>query len=244
MLIYESMIKNFQLVPKRANAKLLLRHSIRPQSNDRYADFSWGLTREGKEFATLLGKYLGGHLDKKFKVNIEKAKTSASPRCKETLKMILQGYGKHIAIQEEIILHSMWIEDKDRWDKVFRKYDKKMEILLQKMLDKEYLDGVYPVNLSVAKMLRVMDFYGNTTNKQPDKNSLYRLDIFVTHDSLIMLLLAYLFGKNVAEIEWIYMLEGCILWFEDSILYFAWRGNKYNIRLEPTILELIMQKEI
>ena len=244
MLIYESMIKNLHLVPKGANAKLLLRHSIRPQSNDRYADFSWGLTREGKAFAELLGKYLGGYLDKQFKVYIQKAKSSASPRCKETAEMILQGYGKDIPIQEEKILHSMWIEDKEKWDKIFRKYDKDMKVILQKMLDKEYLEGVYPIHLSVSKMLQVMDLYDSNTNKKSDKDSLYRLDIFATHDSLIMLLLAYLLDKNISEIEWIYMLEGCILWFEDSILYVAWRGNIYSIQLESNILELIMQKEI
>lgn len=245
MLIYESMIKNLQLVPNGTNAKLLLRHSIRPQANDGNADFSWGLTREGKEFAKLFGKYLGGHLDKNFKVDIQKAKTSVSPRCKETVEMILQGYRKEIPIQEEKILHTMWIENKEKWDKVFRDYDKKMKVLLQKMLDGEHFEGVYPVNLSVAKMLQVMDFYDNTANKQTDKEGFYRLDIFATHDSLIMLLLAYLLGKNIAEFdEWIYMLEGCILWLEKSKLYVVWRSDRYEIKLESSILELLKQKDI
>lgn len=234
MLIYENLIKSLQLVPKRTNAKLLLRHSIRPQSNEIETDFGLGLTREGKELANWFGKYLGGHLDKNFKVDIQRAKTSSSPRCKETAEMILKGYGKYIPIQEDRILHAMWIENKTKWEKMFKSNDKKIEPILQKMLDGENLDGVYPAYLSISKMLKVMDFF-DISNKKYCEDSLYTLDIFTTHDSLIMLLLLYLLNKNVAEVDWIYMLEGCILWFENSILCIAWRGKKYNIKLESTI---------
>ena len=54
-----------------------------------------------------------------------------------------------------------------------------------------------------------------------------------------MLLLLYLLDKNVSEMTWIYMLEGCILWFENAMLCIAWRGNIYRIKLEPTILQEI-----
>lgn len=239
MIIYESMIKNLKLIPNGISAKLLLRHSIRPETSRTYTSFSLGLTREGEELAKWLGRYLGGHLDKDFKVYINKVKTSKSPRCMDTSKMILEGYGKNIPIQEEKILHSMWIKDEVKWQKLFEYYNNDIKILLQKMLNKEDLDGVYPINLSIAKMLQVMDFF-DTTNIQCNEDSLYMLDIFTTHDSLIMLLLLYLLNKNILEMTWMYMLEGCILWFENSILCIAWRGDIYHIELEYSILREIV----
>lgn len=238
MIIYENMIKNLKLIPNGISAKLLLRHSIRPETSRTDTSFSLGLTREGEELAKWLGRYLGGHLDKDFKVDINKVKTSKSPRCMDTSKMILEGYGKNIPIQEEKILHSMWIKDEVKWQKLFEYYNNDIKILLQKMLNKEDLDGVYPINLSIAKMLQVMDFF-DTTNIQCNEDSLYMLDIFTTHDSLIMLLLLYLLNKNILEMTWMYMLEGCILWFENSILCIAWRGDIYHIELEYSILREI-----
>ncbi|TQR55825.1 histidine phosphatase family protein [Campylobacter troglodytis] len=238
-LIYESMIKNLKLVPSGVNAKLLLRHSIRPETNkmNDEVDFKLGLTREGKELASYFGRFLGGHLDKDFKVNIKGVKSSKSPRCIETAKKLLQGYGKELPTIEERILHSMWIEDKMKWQKLFENYDKDLKILLPKMLNKENLDGVYPVNTTITKILLAMNFKDIA---QGPKDSLYNLDVFVTHDCLIMLFLSFLFNKTIEQmLPWIYMLEGCILWFENAVLCIAWRGNIYRIELEPTILQEI-----
>ena len=49
----------------------------------------------------------------------------------------------------------------------------------------------------------------------------------------IMLFLCALLDKKLADMEWIYMLEGAFVWFDtkDKTLHCAWRGIEYSVGL-------------
>ena len=57
-----------------------------------------------------------------------------------------------------------------------------------------------------------------------------RLDVYVTHDGILAVLVAYLFRLPVDEIEWPGYLDGLLLWRKRGRLHFAWRGLEQGAR--------------
>lgn len=249
------MENNLALIPNGVRVKLLLRHSIRwgvegvpinykGEAIKIEAGHNWGLTREGKIMAEAFGRGLREHF------SLTRLASSESHRCKESIEHIQKGYGSSIETSAHKILTAMWIADSKTWHKSYEAHNRDMKAILQKMLDREQIEGVYPVEKSVALLLEYMGLCGEAEkidskncqkfdkeksrqviestihNKKDSKNE---LDIFVSHDAFIMLLLCFVLRKRLSEIEWVYMLEGVFLWNENNILCLAWRGEKFEI---------------
>ncbi len=51
-----------------------------------------------------------------------------------------------------------------------------------------------------------------------------RLNVYVTHDSILAVLVAYLYRLSVGDIGWPDYLDGLLLWRCEERLHFAWRG--------------------
>ena len=51
-----------------------------------------------------------------------------------------------------------------------------------------------------------------------------RLNIYVTHDSILAALVAYLYGLPVDEISWPAYLDVLLLWRRGERLHYIWRG--------------------
>ena len=51
-----------------------------------------------------------------------------------------------------------------------------------------------------------------------------RLNILVTHDAILAVLVSHLYGVQIDEIVWPGYLDGLVLWQDGDILRFAWRG--------------------
>lgn len=63
------------------------------------------------------------------------------------------------------------------------------------------------------------------------------LDVYVSHDGILMLFLCYVLGKRIEEIEWVYMLEGVFLWSEETTLCIAWRGEKFEYDMRRLVCD-------
>lgn len=50
------------------------------------------------------------------------------------------------------------------------------------------------------------------------------LNVYVTHDAILAVLVAYLYQLSVDEISWPDYLDGLLLWRYAERLYFIWRG--------------------
>ena len=242
--IYKSLENNLALIPNGVSAKLLLRHSIRYEVEGVCvkhkgevikveAEHHWGLTREGKVMAEAFGMGLREHF------SLNRLASSESNRCKETIEHIQKGYGSTIESSAHKILTAMWIQDSKKWHKSYEHYGKDIKAILQEMLDRKHIDGAYPVEKSISLLLRYMGLCEESRDDNRAEDSQKRLDVFVSHDSIIMLLLCFVLGKRISEIEWIYMLEGVFLWNEDNVLCLAWRGERFEIKnLELQNLEM------
>ena len=245
--IYASMNDSAALIPSGVRAKLFVRHSIRPgvegqkvEHNGEMiqieAGFHWGLTREGKIMAEEFGR---GLRDEFILCNLV---SSESKRCVETLNHIQKGYGINAETSTHNVLKAMWVLDPLKWHNIYEYYNNDIKLLLQKMLDREHIDGVYPVEKSVYLLLEHMglcDDIGhrilNSELLQAKDSKKKELDIYVSHDGLIMLTLCYLLQKNMSEIEWVYMLEGVFFWREEHLLCFAWRGEKFEFDIRGLV---------
>ncbi|MDY5821354.1 MAG: histidine phosphatase family protein [Helicobacter sp.] len=245
--IYASMNDSAALIPSGVRAKLFVRHSIRPGVEGQKveyngemiqieADFHWGLTREGKIMAE---EFSRGLKDEFILCNLV---SSESKRCVETLNHIQKGYGINAETSTHNVLKAMWVLDPLKWHNIYEYYNNDIKLLLQKMLDREHIDGVYPVEKSVYLLLEHMglcDDIGhrilNSELLQAKDSKKKELDIYVSHDGLIMLTLCYLLQKNMSEIEWVYMLEGVFFWREEHLLCFAWRGEKFEFDIRGLV---------
>ena len=245
--IYASMNDSVALIPSGVRAKLFVRHSIRPgvegekvEHNGEMiqieAGFHWGLTREGKIMAEEFGR---GLRDEFILCNLV---SSESKRCVETLNHIQKGYGINAETSTHNVLKVMWVLDSLKWHNIYEYYNNDIKLLLQKMLDREHIDGVYPVEKSVYLLLEYMglcDDIGhrilNSELLQAKDSKKKELDIYVSHDGLIMLTLCYLLQKNISEIKWVYMLEGVFFWREGYLLCFAWRGEKFEFDIRGLV---------
>ena len=57
-----------------------------------------------------------------------------------------------------------------------------------------------------------------------DLRSHGRLNIYVTHDAILAVLVAHLYRLSVDEIGWPNYLDGLLLWRFGERLHFIWRG--------------------
>jgi len=212
---YESMEESAKLCPKEHNIKILLRHSIRQDIEDKEAQ----LTREGIKIAELFGKRLGA--------NIGTISSSFIQRCIDTCNEIIKGYNKTHLEYKSVILkskmlqmpHNMNIpESKETWEKLG------MEGIFDGFAKNMDMPGIYDLETSVN---HILDYIFETGNENDT------IDIYCAHDFQLSMLLLYLNEKKYeykqllfsGDETWPFMLEGMFLWKDNNQIKIAWRGE-------------------
>lgn len=212
---YELMEESAKLCPDGQNIKVLLRHSIRQEIEDKEAQ----LTREGMKIAELFGKKLGS--------NIGTISSSFIQRCIDTCNEIIKGYNKtHLEYKSNILKskmlqkpHSMNIpESKETWEK------HGMEGIFDGFAKNIDMPGIYNLEASVNRILEYIFETGNENNT---------IDIYCTHDFQLSMLLLYFNEKKYeykqllfsGDDTWPFMLEGMFLWKNNGQINIAWRGK-------------------
>jgi len=208
--VYESMQRSASLCPDNENIKLVIRHSIRHDINNDVADDDVMLTREGIEFAKRFGKELD--------IPIGSISSSLLQRCVDTCKNILSGNSSKIEIQRtDILLTAQNNDDNLSWES-FEKYG--IRGIFDAFVENRKLPGLNSLEFSANKIL---DYIFETGNEKKS------VDIFCTHDFQVAMLLLFLCGNNVENLNslfenWIYMLEGCFLYGNRKNFTLIWRG--------------------
>jgi broad specificity phosphatase PhoE len=89
------------------------------------------------------------------------------------------------------------------------------EIVQRQLADGEALPGMRPARDGAELLLEL------TTAKLRETN---QLNIYVTHDAILAVIVGCLYRLNIDEFVWPDFLDGLILWVVDDILHFSWRG--------------------
>jgi hypothetical protein len=217
------MEKSASLCPDQQNIKLLIRHSIRYDHQEKTSGEQTQLTPEGKFLARRFGKF--------FSIPITTISSSPIPRCIDTCKEIIIGHGENNSKNElEIIPNKMLqvshIEDEEKADKTFSNLG--ISGIFDGFVTENFMPGIYCLKTSVK---RIIDYIFETGNKENT------IDIFCTHDFQIAMLLLYFFG-NTQELkeklfltDWPLMLEGIFFWGNKDTFNITWRGKIKNIRI-------------
>jgi hypothetical protein len=226
--IYQSMEDSARCCPPDARIKLFLRHSIRFDIPEDDITKDVSLTHEGRQMAHRFGTSLG-------RVPIT-VSVSPSSRCGETANLILAGYASANPgvslppVQKNPVLQSSYISDGAQCMKSFMSFGP--HGIIDAYIQGRDIPGFYPLERSVEPLL---DFIFSQDEGQ--KGAEPGLDLFVSHDFQIAMLLVSFFG-NLPEMPeydmpgWPHMLEGLFFWGSRERFSVAWRGKAVQVSRE------------
>jgi broad specificity phosphatase PhoE len=203
------MLKTLELPPLHRGIALLIRHATR----DFIPVGSQGIDIPLTEQGILLAERLGFQLKRRIRC----IKSSPSGRCIETGRAIAKGAG----IQCDIILEPLlgepgvFVIDVEKASPWF--IDTDPLPMINKQLKGEEIPGTRFIKEGVRLLLETMFM----THIKPGE-----LDIYITHDSVLVCAIYYLAGiNNINEEMWPWMLEGACLWKVKNKVCWAWRGQ-------------------
>ena len=197
-------------VPAEADAALILRHAEREDIPPGTFGVDVPLTAYGVESAERLGAMLSG-LRPQAGVT-----ASAVPRCVSTGRAILRGGGwsEGVALDWRLGDPGPFVVDEEVSGARFLEIGI-LEIVRHQLTHVEPPAGMRETSEGVDLLL------GLTANGQ---RSCGRLNIYVTHDAILAVLVAYLYRLSVDEIRWPDYLDALLLWRCEERLHFIWRG--------------------
>lgn len=231
--IYESMEDNQKFIPREANVKLVMRHSVRQEITDPLRHETAMLTAEGIALARAFGR--------KLSCCIGEVYASPIARCMDTAQVICKSYDEwHSAKSPQpmasSVLYSCYIEDEQRMNEEIKVHG-----------DKHILHGICGgtavpgcTNLKAASD-RLFDLIFAHNNSDC-------LDIFITHDFHLVILIASLFPRFAPAqstqthpvsdnpwVQWPHMLEGLLLWGTRNDFTAAWRRSLTRVSSEAAV---------
>ena len=203
-------VKQLGGLPAQADAALILRHAERGDIPLGTFGEDVPLATRGVASAEKLGAVLSSIRPR------VRATASPVPRCESTAKAILRGGGwpEEVALDWRLGEPGPFVVDTEVSGALFLEIGI-LEIVRHQLTHVEPLAGMRATSEGVHLLL------GLTTN---DIRSRGRLNIYVTHDSILAVLVAYLYRLLVDEIGWPGYLEGLLLWRHGERLHFIWRG--------------------
>ena len=203
----EEQIRN---IPAQADAALILRHATREEIPPGTFGSDVPLTELGVASAEKLGATLSG-----IRPRI-RATASPVPRCNLTARAILRGGGllEEVALDWRLGAPGPFVVDEEVSGALFLETGI-LEIVRRQLACSEPPAGMRPTPEGIDLLL------GLTAD---DLQSGGRLNIYVTHDSILAAFVAYLYGLPVDDISWPGYLDVLILWRRDERLHYIWRG--------------------
>ncbi len=198
-------------LPAQADAALILRHAERAAIPPGTFGQDVPLTARGIADAERLGATLAA-----IRPSVT-ATASPVPRCADTARAILRGAGR---IEEEVALDwrlgepGPFVVDEQLAGALFLEVGI-LEIARRQLSDAEPPVGMRTTSDGVALLLELA--------ASPLRSD-GRLRLYVTHDGILAVLVAYLYRLPIDAIPWPGYLDGLLLWQRAGRLRFAWRG--------------------
>ncbi len=202
--------QQLRAIPTEVDITLILRHAEREDMPQGAFGNDVHLTELGVASAEKLGAKLSiirPHV---------RATASPVPRCKATARAILHGGGldREFALDWRLGAPGPFVVDEEVCGVLFLETGI-LDILRRQLTSKEPPAGMRPTPKGIDLLL------GLTAC---DLQSLGCLNIYVTHDSILAVLVAYLYGLAVEEISWPGYLDALLLWRRGERLHYIWRG--------------------
>ena len=205
----ESTAERLSRVPARAGVSLVVRHAERTEipSGTFGADVS--LTRQGAADAKRLGAALSGGR----RVTIV---SSPVHRCAQTAGAILRGGGwaGEVALDSRLGDPGPFVTEPDVSGPLFLATPVR-DLARRQLVEAGPLPGMRPTAEEVRILLDL-----TAGNLEQDG----RLNVYVTHDVILAVLVASLFRLPIEDVGWPGYLDGLLLWSSARRLRFSWRG--------------------
>lgn len=197
-------------MPAQADAALMLRHAEREAIPPGTFGVDVPLTACGVASAERLGAMLS---DLRLQVGVT---TSPVPRCVATAQALLRGGGwpEAVAVDWRLGAPGPFVVDEAVSGALFLEIDI-LAIVQRQLTPVEPPAGMRATAEGIELLL------GLTAN---DLGRRGHLNIYVTHDAILAVLVAYLYGLSIDEVGWPGYLDGLLLWRCGERLHFNWRG--------------------
>ena len=197
-------------IPPETDAALVMRHAEREDIPPGTFGSEVPLTEHGVASAERLGAMLSG-----MRPQI-RATTSPVPRCDSTARAILRSGGlpEEIAPDWRLGAPGPFVVDEEASGALFLEIGV-LEMVRRQLVCPEPQAGMRPTPEGMCLLL------GLTAD---DLQCRGRLNIYVTHDSILAALVAYLYGLSVDDISWPGYLDALFLWRRGERLHYVWKG--------------------
>ncbi len=197
-------------IPDGEDVALILRHAERYEIPPGEFGADVPLTARGVASAERLGEALGDRARR------AKAAASPLPRCVQTAEAILRGGGWRGAVELDRRLGDpgAFVADPEVAGALFMEIGI-LELVRRQLDDAEPPDGMRATAEGVSALLELA---------AGDLGRNARLSFYVTHDSILAVLVAWLYELPICEIGWPNYLDGLLLWRASGRLQFAWKG--------------------
>ena len=205
----DSVAQRLAAIPDDTTAAIILRHAEREEIPPGEFGVDVSLTKRGVAEAERLGSLLS--------VRGAVCLTSSPvPRCVRTAAAVLFGAGStgEAALDRRLGDPGPFVVEPEVAGPLF------LETGILELVRRQLSGGEPP-----AGMRETSEGVGLLLDAATDAvRSGADLNVLVTHDAILAVLVAHLYGVQIDEIAWPGYLDGLILWRDGELLRFTWRG--------------------
>ena len=204
-----SLLERLAAVPEGADVSLVIRHAEREEIPMGTFGHDVNLTTEGTRAAEQLGAALS-------EGRALRMLSSPVPRCVQTAQALLRGAGSSAVVKTDSRLGGpgAFVVDPETAGPLFLELPIP-EVARRQLHDTSSLPGMRPTSEGVEMLLDLV------TSPLGNEGKIH---VFVTHDIILSVFAAALYGKCVDEIGWPDFLEGMLFWRSGDRLELSWRG--------------------
>ena len=205
----DSLVKRLAAVPRNTAAAIFLRHGEREEIPPGDFGENVPLTACGVAASERLGSLLSA-------LGSVRVASSPVPRCVETSRAILRGAGceGRATLDRRLGDPGPFVVDPEVAGRLFLQTSV-LELTRRQLSSEDPPAGMRKTSEGVALLLDAATGAMRTGSD---------LNLLVTHDSILAVLVAHLYGVQVDEITWPGYLDGLVLWRDGELLRFSWRG--------------------
>lgn len=221
-MLHPSLEPALLVLPPDKPVILFTRHSLRELApNNGIPSYDLPLTPEG----IVLAEQWGGRLNRPIKA----VYSSPVGRCVDTAKAMSRGAGIELPITQTNVLvePGCFVQSIRKVGPLFLQMG---PLAFANHHFKEAMDGILSPKEGAAKLIQ--HFYqSQQAHTQGD------LILHVSHDTILAAFIYHLLQQqHIEEHDWPWMMEGAWLWFDNSTLYWLWRGTQGQVDLADYLI--------
>ena len=209
-----SILEQLAMVPREADASLVIRHAEREDIPTGTFGYDVNLTEEGTRAAEELGAALSEY-------RALTVVSSPVPRCVQTAEAMLRGAGStpQVVTDSRLGDPGAFVIDAKVAGHLFLELPIP-EIARRQLRHEAPSPGMRPTSDGVEILLELV-------TSPLAENS--RLHVFVTHDIILSVFVASIFRSSLEETGWPGYLDGLLIWRSCGELHLSWRATEHTV---------------